>query len=49
MVLLYDGHMGDTIIYRNTDLSVNVIMENRDLVLSYLHMGIRTGDATYWM
>ena len=43
MVLLYDYHLGDTIISRNTYLSENIIMEIRDLVLSYLHIGLRTG------
>ena len=29
MVLLYDGHLGDTIISGNTDLSRNIILEIR--------------------
>ena len=47
MVLLYDEHVGDTIIAGNTDLSGNIIMESIYLVLSYLHIGIHTGDAKY--
>ena len=49
MVLLYDGHlgdtMGDTIISGNTDLGGNIIPEIRDLVLSYLHIGLHNGEA----
>ena len=47
MVLIYDGHLGDTIIARNTDLSGNIIMEIRDLVLSYLHIGLHTDNSKY--
>ena len=47
MVLLYDKHLGDTIIAGNTDLSGNIIMEIRGLVLSSLHAGIHTGDSKY--
>ena len=42
MILLYDGHLGDTIINGNTDRSGNIILEIRDLVLSYLHIGQHT-------
>ena len=47
MVLLYDEHLGDTIISRNTDISGNIIVEIRDLVLPSIHMGLHTGDAKY--
>ena len=47
MVLLYGRHLGDNIIHGNTDLSVNIILESRDLVLSYLHIGLQTSDAKY--
>ena len=47
MVGLYEEHLGDTIIYGNTYLSVNIIMEIRDLVLSYLRIGLHTGYAKY--
>ena len=47
MVLLYDGHLGDTIISGDTDLSVNIIMESRDLVLFYLHIDINNRNAKY--
>ena len=47
MVLLCDGHLGDTIIDGDIDLSGNIIMEIRDLVLSYLHNGLHTGDKKY--
>ena len=47
MFLLYDGHLGDTIISGNTDLSRNDILKSRDLVLSYLHIGIQNGDTKY--
>ena len=42
MDLLYGGHLGDTIISGNTDLIVNIILEIRYLVLSYLHIGLPT-------
>ena len=42
MVLLYGRHLGDNIIHGNTDLSGNIIVESRDLVLSYLHIGLHT-------
>ena len=45
MVLLYANHLGDTIIAGNTDLSGNIIMESRDLVLSYINIGLHTGYA----
>ena len=44
MVLLYDEHLGDTIIAGNTDLIRNIITENRDLVLYYLNIGLHTDD-----
>ena len=47
MVLVYDENLGDIIISRNTYLSVDIIIEIRDLVLSYLHIGLHTGDAKY--
>ena len=47
MVLLYNEHLGDTIISENTDISENITLENRDLVLSYLHIRIHTGNAKY--
>ena len=46
-VILYDDHLDDTIIDGNTDLSGNIILESRDLVLSYLHIGIHTDYAKY--
>ena len=47
MVLLYDEHLGDTIITGNIDLIGNIILESRDLVLSHLHIGIHTRYAKY--
>ena len=47
MVILYEEHLGDTIISGNTDLIINIIMESRDLILSYLHIGINTGNEKY--
>ena len=47
MVLKDDDQLGDTIIAGNTDLSRNIIMENRDLVLPYIHIVLHTGDAEY--
>ena len=44
MDLLDDEHLGDTIISGNKDLISNRILESRDLVLSYLHIGLHTGD-----
>ena len=46
MVLIYDEHMGETIIAGNIDLSGNGIMKIRSLVLSSLHIGIHTGGTT---
>ena len=43
MVLLYNEHLGDTIIAVNTDISRNIMMESIYLVLSYLHIGLHTG------
>ena len=47
MVLIYDEHLGDTIIAGNIDLRENIIMESRDLVLYYIHTGLQNGDAKY--
>ena len=47
MVILYDGHLGDTTIAGKTDISGNIILEIRDLVISYLHIGLHTGHAKY--
>ena len=44
MVILDDKLLGDTIISGNIDISGNLIMENRDLVLSYLRIGLQNGD-----
>ena len=46
-VSLYDGHLGDTIIAVNTDIIINIILESRNLVLSYLRIGLHTGDEKY--
>ena len=43
MVILYDKQLGDTIIVGNTDISGNIIIEIRDLVPSFLHIGLHTG------
>ena len=47
MVLLYDEHLCDTIIYENTDIGENKILERIDLVLSYLHIVLHICDAKY--
>ena len=47
MVPLDDEHLCDTIIAGNIDISSNYIMEIRDLVLSYLHIGIQIVDEKY--
>ena len=47
MVILYYGHLGDTIIAGNKYLRGKIILESRDLVPYYLHIGIHTGDAKY--
>ena len=47
MVILYDGHLGDTIISGDTDIKGNIIMESRDSVLSYIHIGLHTGNEKY--
>ena len=47
MVLICDDHLGDTIITGNTYLTGNIILESRDFVISYLHIGLHTGDAKY--
>ena len=44
MAILYDEHLGDTIITGNTDISGNIIMKIRGLVLAYLHIGLNTGE-----
>ena len=44
-VLLYDRYLGDTIIAGNTELSGNIILKIRNLVLSYQHIGTHTGDT----
>ena len=45
MSFLDDDHLGDTIIAGITDILGNRILEIRDLILSSLHIGLRTGDA----
>ena len=47
MVIIYDGQQGDTIIDRNTELSGNIIIKIRDLVISYLHIGLHNINAKY--
>ena len=47
MDLLYDKHLGETIISGNTNIRGNRIVESRGLFLSYLHIDIHTGDAKY--
>ena len=47
MVILDYYHLGDIIISGNTYISGNRIMEIRELVLSYLHIGLHTGDKKY--
>ena len=47
MVLLYHGNLCDNIIAGDTYLGVNVIMESRDLFLSYIHISLHTGDVKY--
>ena len=32
---------------KDIDLSGNIIFKSRDLVLSYIHIGLHTGDAKY--
>ena len=44
MDILYDEHLGDTIITGNTGLSGNISTKRRDLVLSYLHIGLQISD-----
>ena len=46
-VLINDEHLGDTIIATNSGISRKIIMESRQLVVSYLHIGLHTGDAKY--
>ena len=45
MAFLDDEHFDDTIIAGITDILGNRIIEIRDLILSSLHIGLRTGDA----
>ena len=47
MVLLYDKHLGDTIISRDIHLNRIIVTERRDLVLSYIHIGLHTDNAKY--
>ena len=47
MVLIYDGQQGDTIIDGNTELSGNIIIKIRDLVISYLHIRLHNINAKY--
>ena len=47
MVLLYERHLGDTIISGDIYLIGNIIMESIDLVISYLNIGLHTGNAKY--
>ena len=47
MVLLYGRHLGDTISSENRDPSGNRVLKIKDLVLSYLHIGLHTSDAKY--
>ena len=47
MVLLYDGHLSDTIITEKIDLSWNKILESRDSFLSSIHIGLHIDDAKY--
>ena len=47
MVIIDDKNLGNTIITGNIDLSRNIIMYSRDLVLSFIHIGIHTGDEKY--
>ena len=47
IVLLYDGHLGDAIIVGDTYLRGSVILEIRDFLLSYLHIGLHIGDEKY--
>ena len=47
MIILYDDHLGDTIISGNIDLSENIMMESRYLVLSSLQIGLHTSDTKY--
>ena len=47
MALLDDENLGYTIIDINKDISVNSIMESRDLVLSSLHIGLHAGYKKY--
>ena len=47
MFLLCGGHLGDTIVDGNTDLSGNIILKSGYLVLSYLYFGLHNGYAKY--
>ena len=44
IVNLDDNHLGDTIIAGGTNFNDNSITETRDLVLSFPHIGLHTGD-----
>ena len=44
IVILDDKHVRVTIITGNIDNNVSYILENRDSVLSYLHIAIHTGN-----
>ena len=47
MVVLDDDHWGDTTIAGNIYLRGNIILEIRDVSLSYLHIGLHTGETKY--
>ena len=47
MVIIYEEHLGDTITSGNTDICGDIIMESRDLVLSYIKIGLHTGYEKY--
>ena len=47
MVLLYEGHLGDTIIAGNINLGVNIILVSIYLVPSYLLIGLHTSNEKY--
>ena len=47
MLIIYHEHLGDIIIAGKKDLDGNIILESRDLVLSYLHIDLHTGDEKY--
>ena len=47
MVFIYNRHLGDTIISGNTDLIRNISFESIYLFLSYINIGLHSGDAKY--